>query len=189
MRLFVAINLPPAVRDALYADAARLRVASSAVRWVAAPSLHVTLKFLGERGEELVPDLERAIGGVAARHRPFDIQTTGFGAFPNFRRARVVWVGMTGEPELRALVQDLDRALEPLGILAESRLFRAHLTLGRLKSEITPAAARALAAAAEVTPETRGFSVRTVDLMHSELGPGGSRYTLLAAAPLHARGT
>jgi 2'-5' RNA ligase len=96
---------------------------------------------------------------------------------------------MTGETELRALTHGIDERFEELGIPAESRAFKAHLTLGRVKGEMTPDDARALGTAAELVREPRGFSVRTVDLMHSELGPGGPRYSVLGAAPLHRRGT
>jgi 2'-5' RNA ligase len=117
------------------------------------------------------------------------VETTDIGAFPNFRRPRVVWVGMTGERALQSLAGDIDRALTLLGIPAETRPFQAHLTLGRVKSELPPADATNLAAAAKASHGARGFAVQTVDLMRSELGPGGSRYSVMAAVPLHARGT
>ena len=185
MRLFVAINLPPETRDAIYADASVLRSATSAVRWTAATSLHITLKFLGEQPESLLPDLRAAMEAVSRAHRRVDVQTTSFGAFPNFRRPRVVWVGMTGETELRALANDIDRAFVPFGIAPESREFRAHLTLGRVKEELSVAESAALSAAARQASPARGVPVRTIDLMRSELGPGGSRYSVLAAAPLN----
>jgi 2'-5' RNA ligase len=188
MRLFVAINLPPETRDAIYADTAPLRAATTAVKWVAAPLLHVTLKFLGERSDVLLPDLENIIRIVTARQPALELRTTQFGAFQNFRRARVVWVGMTGETELRVLAHDLDQMFEGLGIPRETRVFRAHLTLGRLKGDMGPDESRALAAAAARPCEAHSFAVRTVDLMQSELGSGGPRYSILASAPLHARG-
>ena len=189
MRLFIAVNIPPAVRDAIYADAEPLRAATNAVRWVSPSALHVTLKFLGEQDEALVAPLREAIESVAARHASIAVETTEIGTFPNFRRPRVVWVGMTGERALQSLAGDIDRALMPLGIPAETRSFQAHLTLGRVKSELRPADATNLAAAAKACRGARGFAVQTVDLMRSELGPGGSRYSVLAAVPLHARGT
>ena len=189
MRLFIAGNLPANVRDAIHADAAALRDAAPAVRWVAAPSLHITLKFLGECDERVIDDVRWGIGTVAERHAPIDIRLTEAGAFPNFRRPRVVWVGMTGEDALRALVRDIDQALAPLGIAPEGRAFQAHLTLGRVRQELTPAEAATLAASARAFRAVGGFTVQTVDLMRSELGPGGSRYSTMAAVPLHARGT
>jgi 2'-5' RNA ligase len=187
MRLFVAVNIPAAVRDAIYGDAEPLRVVRS-VKWVDAPLLHVTLKFLGEQPDDVVPNLTDALRTAASRHRELDVATTEWGAFPNFRRPRVVWVGMTGEPQLRALASDIDETFAALGIPAESRPFKAHLTLGRAKGEMRPADTRAFAEAAARPRASRGFAVRTVDLMRSELGGGGPRYSVLAAVPLHARG-
>ena len=188
MRLFIAINIPAAVRNAIHADAERLRAATDGVRWVAPNALHVTLKFLGEQDEGRIESFRAAIDSVANRHPSVNVETTRVGAFPNFRRPRVVWLGMTGEKALQALAGAIDRALAPLGLPPESRVFRAHLTLGRVRSELRPTDAAALAEAAESAPPSRGFVVQTVDLMRSELGPGGSRYSVVAAAPLHARG-
>lgn len=189
MRLFIAVNLPPSVRDAIYADAQPLREATTAVRWVSPAALHVTLKFLGEQDESLVARLRDALESVVPTHARISSETTDVGAFPNFRRPRVVWLGMTGERALQSLANDIDRALTPLGIPREARAFQAHLTLGRVRSELGPAQATALAAAAKLVRGSRELAVQTVDLMQSELGPGGSRYSVLAAVPLHARGT
>jgi len=176
-------------RDAIYADAEPLRAATTAIRWVSPAALHVTLKFLGEQDESLVMTLRDALASVASTHAPISVKTTDVGAFPNFRRPRVVWVGMTGERALQSLTGDIDRALAPLGIPRETREFQAHLTLGRVRGELGPADATTLAAAAKSCRGSRELAVRTVDLMQSELGPGGSRYSVLAAVPLHARGS
>ena len=189
MRLFVAGNLPPAVRDAIHADAEALRRATSVVKWVAASALHITLKFLGEQDERNLGDLTLALEHVGERHAPMQIRLTDAGAFPNFRRPRVVWVGMTCQDALRALARDIDEALAPMGFAPESRPFQAHLTLGRVRGEMTPAEAATLADVSRTFRSTGGFALQTVDLMRSELGPGGSRYSVVAAAPLHARGT
>ena len=189
MRLFIAINLPTAVRDAIYADAEPLRATTNAVRWVSPAALHVTLKFLGEQHEALVALLRDVLESVVPTHAAISAKTTDVGAFPNFRRPRVVWVGMTGERALQSLASDIDRALTPLGIPREARGFQAHLTLGRVKGELGPAQATALAAAAKSVRDSRELALQTVDLMQSELGPGGSRYSVLAAVPLHVRGT
>src|SRR3982750_3319222 len=103
MRLFVAGNLPPATRDAIHADAAPLRQATSVVKWVAASALHITLKFLGEQDERIVGEVTRALEHAGQKHAPMEIRLTDAGAFPNFRRPRVVWVGMTCQDALRAL--------------------------------------------------------------------------------------
>ena len=188
MRLFIAANFPAAVRDAIYADAAPLRAATTGVRWVSPAALHVTLKFLGEQDESVVVRLREALESVVPTHAAISARTTDVGAFPNFRRPRVVWVGMTSERALQSLASDIDTALTPLGIPREARAFQAHLTLGRVKGELGAAEATAMAAAAKSCRGSRGLAVQTVDLMQSELGPAGSRYSVLAAVPLHPRG-
>jgi 2'-5' RNA ligase len=172
MRLFIAVNLPAALRDAIYADAESLRAATTAIRWVSPAALHVTLKFLGEQDESLVTPLRDALESVASSHAAISASTTDVGAFPNFRRPRVVWVGMTGERALQSLASDIDRVLAPLGMAREARAFQAHLTLGRVKGELAPAQATTLAAAAKSVRGSRELAVQTVDLMQSELGPG-----------------
>ena len=76
MRLFIAGNLPASVRDAIHADAVGLREAAPAVKWVSAPSLHITLKFLGERDESVSNDARRALESVGERHGPIDVRLT-----------------------------------------------------------------------------------------------------------------
>lgn len=189
MRLFVAVDLPSATRDGLYADVAPLRAATDAVKWVAAPLLHLTVKFLGEREPALVEDLEDVLSRVASRHGPMRVATTDVGAFPNFRRPRVVWIGMRGEGPLLALARDVDQALVSLGIEPERRPFQAHLTIGRVKRDLAVAEAVGLTKAAGGARPRREFTIERVDLMRSELGPGGSRYSVVASAPLRARGS
>ena len=189
MRLFLAINVPPETRDAIYADAEPLRAATRGVRWVTSSALHITLKFLGEQDDRLIDDIHSALRPIGNAHASVTVTTTDVGAFPNFRRPRVVWLGMTGEAAMRTLARDIDRALVPLGIPAEARAFQAHLTLGRVKSELDAREATALAAAAGTPLTSRTVPVQAVDLMRSELGPGGSRYSVVASVPLHTRGT
>ena len=189
MRLFIAANIPPGIRDSIYGDAAAIRAASTAIRWVSATALHITLKFLGQQDDRLVDEFRSALESVARRHQPFSVETTEIGAFPNFRRPRVVWVGMTEAKSFQALARDIDQALGRVGIAPETRAFQAHLTLGRAKGEMRPPEAAALAEAATAPRPSRSFVVETVDLMRSELGPGGSRYSVMASVPLHARGT
>ena len=160
------------------------------IRWVSPAALHVTLKFLGEQDERVVGDLRDAleVGGEPAR--PVSVDTTEIGAFPNFRRPRVVWVGMTAS-ELTAVAGAGHRSgAAPLGIPRETRAFQAHLTLGRVKASSSRADATASGRRGGSHRRlARASAVQTVDLMRSELGPGGSRYSVVAAVPLHARGT
>lgn len=202
MRLFLAINLPPEVRQEIVAATADLRDALPKLAWVREPHLHLTLKFLGEQPAERVDDIQGAISGLTSYHRELLMTLGGIGAFPNFRRARVVWMGVAHEPRLELLHHDVETACEGLGFELDGRPFRPHLTLARVRRAMDEAEARALSRAARQIDYQTDFIVRSIELMQSTLPEGGkpageptetaaegaaaSRYTALVSAALRS---
>ncbi len=95
----------------------RARIANPPWRWVARENIHVTLKFLGDTPEEIVPELVEVVTGACAGTAPFDIVLGGLGGFPNLKRPRVLFYEVTtGARELVALAGAIDAALsEGLG--------------------------------------------------------------------------
>ena len=186
MRLFLAINLTPEVRREVTAATAALRECAPEAAWVGEPKLHLTLKFLGEQSEDRLDDIEAAIAGVAGRHRELIMMLGGVGAFPNFRRARVVWLGVAQEPRLELLHHDIEVAYEKLGFEVEGRPFRPHLTLARIKHPLPEERLRMLSRTAKQTDYRTDYIVRSVDLMRSESTAEGSRYTTLVSAALRS---
>jgi 2'-5' RNA ligase len=185
VRLFVAINLPDALRQAAFDASAPLREAvPRGVGWVVPERLHLTVKFLGEQPESVVDPLAAALAEVAALHSQLSLELEGVGAFPNFRRPRVVWLGVRPDPKLELLHHDVEVGCAGLGFEVEGRAFRPHLTLGRVRLGLTAESGRSLAAAARTVHFRERASVPSLDLMRSELAPGGSRYTVLARAML-----
>src|SRR4051812_29843464 len=112
---------------------APLRDSAPELSWVDESKIHLTLKFLGEQDESAIERVARAVDLVAYAHRSFDMRLGGVGAFPNFRRARVVWMGIAPEPRLELLHHDTEVACEELGFELEGRAFRPHLTLARVR--------------------------------------------------------
>lgn len=134
LRLFVALDLPPATREALVATSRAIGPALPGVRWGRAETLHLTLKFLGDTPVEKVPDvteaLRMALGGFPAGR----FTVAGLGTFPNLRRPSVVWAGIHSGMEWLTKVAGLvDTALTPLGFAPEQRAFQPHITLGRVR--------------------------------------------------------
>jgi 2'-5' RNA ligase len=178
VRLFVAVNLPEAERRAAHEAAAPLRDAGLPVKWVAAASLHVTLKFLGEVAEEREAALGAALDAAVAAARPFDVALGGVGAYPALARPRVIWLGVEPHPALELLANDVERALRPFGFEAELRPFQPHITLGRVRRDPKPGAFAALERLAGAVDWTGVAPVDSVDLMGSQLGPGGAVYAV-----------
>jgi 2'-5' RNA ligase len=186
LRLFLAINLPVDVRLAISAAVAPLRELAPELAWVDESRLHLTLKFLGEQPPERVPDVSAALATVATRHRDLLMELSGVGAFPNFRRARVVWMGVAQDARLELLHHDVEVECERVGFEVEGRPFRPHLTLARVKHPLPEDRLRELGRAARRISYRSEFIVRSIDLMQSDLSTAGSSYTTLVSAALRS---
>ena len=184
MRLFLALNLPADLRDAAFAAAGPLRAAAPSVRWTRPEQLHLTVKFLGEQDDAAAGRIVAALRDVGAGNGPVPLAIGGCGAFPGWRRARVLWLGVRADPRLELLHHDTEVACGTLGMPVEGRPFRPHVTLGRVRPNGDPLDAPTLARAARAVQFRAEASATTLDLMLSEPAPGGSRYTPLASVAL-----
>ncbi len=126
LRLFVGIGFPPELK-------LRLSLLCSGIggaKWVDPGNLHLTLRFIGEIGEDQAADADDALQKVRAR--PFDLQLAGTGVFGD--RPRALWVGVERSPELVALRDRIEQALIRAGLPPEPRKFSPHVTLARLRN-------------------------------------------------------
>ncbi len=186
LRAFVAVPIPEAVVDFLHRVRMELESWEMPVRWVAIAGIHLTLKFFGEIAPSQVAAIATRMDAVAAATAPFQLCAQAGGAFPNTRRARVLWVGLGGDlAPLMSMHAALESGLESLGFARETRRFHPHLTIGRSRRPIDP---QALGAALEAmrTMASEPFTVDQVALIKSVLTPGGAAYTLLHRSHLEA---
>ncbi|MEX2280967.1 MAG: RNA 2',3'-cyclic phosphodiesterase [Gemmatimonadota bacterium] len=184
MRLFLAITLPDPLKHAIYTATEPLRNAAPAIRWVASEQLHITLKFLGDVPEDGLPPIQSVLTRVASASAAFRMEIGGIGAFPNLRRPRVVWVGVTESGVLTQLQEQLETAIAPLGFPREARPFHPHLTLGRVSPEVPAEQLRSSERAASGIEYKDTMLVGSAELMLSRLSPKGARYEVLSSAPL-----
>ena len=133
IRSFVAVDLDAPVRQAVDDLQSELRRINADVRWVRSEGLHVTLKFLGSVDPARLERVHATLAADLHDQPALYVAVRGLGAFPNWRRPRVVWVGLHGEG-LVALAARVDGVLAPLGFEREHRAFTPHLTLARVNS-------------------------------------------------------
>ncbi len=176
MRLFVALNFPAPVRQALWQTVAPVRERGLPVKWVRPDGIHLTLKFLGDAAEERVADMQAALGRAARGARPLPLAFAEFGVFPDFQRPRVVWAGITADSSLEILQHRVEQEFAPLGFPTEGRPFRPHVTLGRAGREARPRDFAGLEAALGALRFEAAVVVESVDLMQSTLQSGGAVY-------------
>jgi len=186
-RVFLAIEVPEAVREALTGPLNALQPLHEAIRINPVERMHLTLHFLGHLPRSDVEQLEAALAPAVLRHRCFRLAAEGVGAFPDIRRPRVVWAGIGGAdlPKLIALQADLGDALRNAGVAVEDR-FHAHLTLGRVRRPLR-AQERTILGDWSARWGSTLFGDTPVDrirLMRSQLGGGPPKYTTVATFDL-----
>ncbi|WP_372677583.1 RNA 2',3'-cyclic phosphodiesterase [Desulfosarcina sp.] len=179
LRAFVAVPIPDAVSRFLMQVQARLPLPRGSIRWVAAKSIHLTLKFLGDIDPSHVPAVAAQMDATAGVTAAFSLTAKGLGVFPDPRQARVLWVGLSGDLDrLNTIQATLDSGLESVGFKRETRGFGAHLTIGRIRRRID---ARLIGESVESFKAVASDSFRVDRLMlfKSMLKPSGPEYTLL----------
>ena len=182
MRLFIALNFPEDLRQHWVDGTASLRALAPHARWAPSEQMHLTLVFLGEQPESVLSVLTPALDAAAAAYGRMSLGFQGIGAFPTWRRARVVWLGVDHSPALMHLAQAVARACHNLGIEIEDRPFHPHITLARLDDRVPVADVRKLEHAARETTDRTVATVDGVDLMASTLGPGPAKHEVVHRA-------
>jgi 2'-5' RNA ligase len=190
MRLFVALDIDDAIRARIARFLDGVREFAPDARWVPPESLHVTLKFIGEKSDGDVEQIKQALAKIRAESFELDFRSYGF--FPGARAPRVFWIGSEGGSKLTSLAATVDKTLAELNIPPEEHAFNAHLTLARGgRGSGSPHKQRGDAPnrtfqrlqeklAALPTLEFGTMTAREFFLYQSQLSPGGSKYTKLA---------
>ncbi len=176
-RIFIAVELDPALHRAVVEAQQRLEAAGAKVRWIRPGQLHFTLRFLGELTPAQVALATVATRETAAGVVPFPITLEHLGAFPSFHRPQVVWVGVEeGAAELTALADKLAQRLVHHRFPPEERTFRPHLTLARIRdARQWGDIVRALTQFHDIVVGSQ--RVRTMTVMESHLTPQGPIHT------------
>jgi len=181
IRCFIAIEIPDEVKRALGRMQQSLRGAGVKVRWMDPRVIHLTTKFLGDVADADIPKVCEVMKRVSAGVRPMELSVTGVGSFPARGAPRVLWAGVEGDVEpLADLVARMDRALaDDVGIQAEHRPFRPHLTLGRVKSSRNVEQLQEMMTR-NASAAFGDFQADVITLFMSKLEPEGAIHTPMA---------
>jgi len=188
VRCFIAIELPEEIKAGLTRLQAQLKSSDQpGVKWVDPYGIHLTLKFLGNVDADRVSQITRAMEEAAQGISPFHLEIKGLGVFPNLRRVRVAWVGISGEVDkLLQLQQRIESNLAELGFAPEPRAFTPHLTLARVRDQASLDERQRLGQLISSTKfETAySFPVEAISLMRSQLTREGAIYSQISSIEL-----
>ncbi|MBU0985114.1 MAG: RNA 2',3'-cyclic phosphodiesterase [candidate division Zixibacteria bacterium] len=182
-RLFIALPLADEVESRLGHIIADLRPDGSSVKWVASNNIHLTVKFLGDTDDRLIPAIIKHLETIASQFQPMSATIDRLGAFPNLRKPRVIWAGSSAPPEMAGRIAEaVDAAVHGLGFERETRKFKPHLTLGRVKQGRSVGHLPEALENYRLTPIP--FRLDRLVLFKSTLTPQGALYDRLAECPL-----
>lgn len=188
IRAFIAIDLPPAIQEALDKQTTRLRqiLGDDLIRWVPADNMHLTLKFLGNLPHSHLDFIKQMLAQIADSNPQFDLQISGLGSFPNSKRPRVLWVGIHAPAGFTFLQKMIEDSATRLGYNKEERPYSPHLTIGRVRQGILAQELQEVSTALS-TFQLGKIGTARVDSVHlyqSDLNSEGSVYTKLFSAIL-----
>ncbi|HET9660742.1 MAG TPA: RNA 2',3'-cyclic phosphodiesterase [Thermomicrobiales bacterium] len=195
-RLFIAAPLPNAVLDHLGHLLDDLSSRDLPVRWTAQNALHLTLHFIGEVPTERAELLRMSFANLSPKSGSIRLRTGNLGVFPNQKRPRVLWIGLTGQTDrLTKLYRDTGTMLDRFGVSIEEQSFRPHLTLGRARDSVDRLFPYQLGEAyhapsvQEIVDHPVEFTISELTLFRSHLEKSGARYESLATIRLAKPGT
>lgn len=188
IRAFLAIQLPDDVTAALghLADqVAQARV--DGLKPVRPENMHLTLKFFGNVNARQIESIVETVTHTVNSFRPFTLRLGNVGAYPNNRSPRVLWVGLDGDvAPLQDAHRRIETALEQIAMEPDTREFRPHLTIARIRDRASHIERRKAAEALFSAEFRSGLPVPVdrISLMRSVLLPEGPQYTSLAEVSL-----
>jgi len=181
IRTFIAVDI--ASTPAMTAFAEAIKKTGADVKLVEPQNIHITLKFLGDTDEQLLPDLEEIIRQAVVGVRPFSINLQGSGVFPNRDYLKVIWVGIVAGEQMETIGGRIEAGCADLGFMKERRAFSPHLTVGRVRTARNkPQLLDVVDGFKETMFATQ--DVHAVVLKRSVLSPSGPTYTTLISVPL-----
>ena len=188
IRTFIAVEIGAEIRRQAEALQQTLLAAGVSAKWVDPNGMHLTLAFLGDMNPNELPLVIKAVQNAGKMVPPFSVQIAGVGAFPNLRRPKIAWVGMTeGTEEFIALHDAVANSLEAANLYRrEDRGYRPHLTLGRVKAdEDSTTLATAFAKHADWIGGRVG--VERLTIFSSEMQRNGPEYSVLGRAEIRGK--
>lgn len=174
IRCFVAIPLNRHTKKQLRRVQADIRATGIQAGWPSADNFHLTLKFLGDMPEHILPDLKSILSEATKGKTRLNITFNRIGAFPNARHPKIIWIGPDKpNPELIALQQDIDSKLNAHFQFAKEKKFLPHITLSRVRHYAKPVLVKK---AIGINTEAIKICVDQIHLIKSRLLPSGATH-------------
>jgi len=184
MRIFISVELPDEIKNKIAKLIDKLKKTDAKVKWVKPENLHITLKFLGWVDDSKIDEIINLTTKAAAQTKSFKAKFVSIGSFPEGRKPRVVWVGTAeGGDELCSIAQALEETFGKAGYKTETRAFKSHITIGRVKeSKVLDKLVKEISGLKSTA--FGEMSVNSINIMKSTLRRDGPIYEILKGVKL-----
>ena len=175
IRLFVALKIPETIKNEIFKFCYSAVDNPDDYKWEAKDKIHLTLKFIGDVKEDLLPSIIEDLKFVK-NYSAFHCTISKFGFFFRDNQAKILWCNVETDDSIIFLAEELNRRLEKFNIESEKRKFKGHLTLMRIKK---PVSEKFIKSFKEYSFDPIKFNTDEIELIKSELKPSGSEYKVL----------
>jgi 2'-5' RNA ligase len=177
-RLFIAVKIVPEDSFLKPVFSVKSALEEESVKWIDTGNIHITLAFLGDTDENLIPVLDNMLREQCTGSGSFGIVLRGFGVFRNFRDPKVIWAGIDVADGLSELNRSITEGLKDAGFKTDDKPFSPHITIGRIRFIKDRERLRAVLGKYD-NAEFQKVDVREVILYESILRQTGSIYNPL----------
>ncbi len=177
IRAFIAIAISESVREKIAGLQENLKKHQERISWTKPGNIHLTLKFLGDIEESKIKLIGESLTTAIKEFQPFKFWVNNLGAFPNLMRPRILWVNIDNPGnELSEIQNSIEEQLNQLGFPKEKKRFNPHLTIGRVKLQVSD---QFIERFKTVKFDGDEVKVEEIIFMKSKLDPKGAIYTPL----------
>jgi 2'-5' RNA ligase len=175
IRVFLALDLPNETKEFLL-EKIQLIDPDRELRWEKSNKFHLTLKFIGDVEEELLPKINDVLNNLAAEYKPFELKLDRFGKFKRNGKVAVLWAGFEENSNLSEFVEKINIALSQFGISKEVKKITPHITLLRIRKHVNKEIINKFD---NLEHEPVKYVASEIELIRSTLKPSGSVYKVL----------
>ncbi len=175
IRLFIALKIPEEIKDKIFGYCFDAIENAVGYKWEAKDKVHLTLKFIGDVKDELLPRIIDEIEFIK-NYSAFDCIVSRFGFFFRDNEPKILWCNLEADDSIISLVDEINNRLQKFDIEIERRKFKGHLTLLRIKEKVTEDFIKRIK---EYKFDPIKFTTNQIALIQSELKPTGSEYKVL----------
>ncbi len=173
-RLFIAAEIQEEIKSKLIHICKEVYGNAGNIKWEQINKLHITLKFLGNVGENLTDVVVNQLNKII--YDKFTARFSRFGLFTKNGIPKILWVGIMENSELENLKIKIEKSMEFLGFQIDTGKFKPHITVARLKGKEDSTKINNLQ---QIDLSEIKFEIEKILLIKSILKPNGSEYSII----------